>query len=1193
MPENQEKLASLFDAACEIESESERNAFLARECGDDHDLKEQVAQLLRSNDISDVFLEDPLVDLSATIVQESLDGSHAEFDSADSSASTGDHAAIQLRDVDRSVLRSMGNSLSEVPHVSLRESKTEIDDPIMRPTSPEVPVHPADSRYQLHGEIARGGMGAIIKGRDIDLGRDLAIKVLLDSQKDNPEVVRRFVEEAQIGGQLQHPGIVPVYELGQFADHRPFFSMKLVKGKTLAKLLAERQEPDAERGRFIGIFEDICQTLAYAHSRGVIHRDLKPANIMVGAFGEVQVMDWGLAKVLTDGGVADENKARNRQKHLSAIKTLRNRVTNGSPGTEAAVGTETQMGSIMGTPAYMSPEQALGDIDHLDERADVFGLGAILCEILTGKPPYIGEDGTAIFHRASQGQLEETIERLSAANADPNLIALTKSCLEFDPDARPRDAGELAKQVTEHLESVEAKLHETEKQRAVAAARAEEERKRRHIQLALIASILLMFGVAGTGWKYLERLSSQKQQQLIAEKQEQQNDAEATRLVEGLLQADTLQVGNIIENVAKYRKWAEDELKTAYLHSPDGSNSKLHAALAILPTDVSVLPFLQKRLLTVTAVQFESVRDLMQPHSLQLISEYWAVARDTAEAKSRRFRAACVLASYDSTNEHWQNVDFVDFVAEELVGVLPSELLPWRNALRPVKQYLDEPLTRIFGDDNRDTLARGFVTDTLAEYRKDDVGSLFDLLAESDDKQFAVLYDRLVVHKEQAVYQANLEIARVAAPESSEVDKESLAVRKANAANMLLRMNAADQVWSLLKAGSDVRARNYIIHWWPSRGGGSNAILNRFEQESDASIRRSLLFTLGEFEESAFPDSIREAFARELMTLYRTEPDAGLRAASEWLLRRWGKTEAIDEINRGLRDEGNRSIANPGWYVNSQGQNFVVIDAGTFRMGASDFERERFAEEVLHERCINRRFAICSTEVTRSQWRQFCESQPDAVWKADQPQMQPHMRTADSPMLGMTWFEAARYCNWLSEQEGIQADQWCYETNENQQYGPGMKVRTNFWKLQGYRLPTEAEWEFACRAHTATIRYYGSSETLLPKFSWFLGNSDGHSSSVATLKPNDFGLFDMHGNAYEWCQDRYRNDPSNGADVVVDAPIAGSVNDDESRVIRGGAYDARASGLRSASRAPYRASSRSSTAGFRPVKTIREFTNLE
>src|SRR5262249_41970526 len=153
--------------------------------------------------------------------------------------------------------------------------------------------------------VARGGMGAVLRARDPDLGRDLALKVLLERHRDRPELVKRFLEEAQIGGQLQHPGIVPVHELGTLTDRRPFFAMKRAKGRALPAFRDGRKSPASELPRYIGIFEQICQTVAYAHARAVIHRDLKPSNVMVGSFGEVQVMDWGLAKVLRRGGVAD------------------------------------------------------------------------------------------------------------------------------------------------------------------------------------------------------------------------------------------------------------------------------------------------------------------------------------------------------------------------------------------------------------------------------------------------------------------------------------------------------------------------------------------------------------------------------------------------------------------------------------------------------------------------------------------------------------------------------------------------------------------------------------------------------------------------------------------------------------------------------------------------------------------------
>jgi tetratricopeptide (TPR) repeat protein len=425
------------------------------------------------------------------------------------------------------VLETLTGSFGPVPRVMLRD--TDVEPPVVRPTSDEVPVWPdAAGRYQLFGEIARGGMGAVLKGRDPDLGRELAVKVLLEKHQDDPEMVRRFVEEAQIAGQLQHPGIVPVYELGAFSD-RPYFSMRLVKGRTLASILSDRPYPYRWRdlSSLLGIFEAIAQTMAYAHARGVIHRDLKPSNVIVGAFGEVQVMDWGLAKVLTQGGVTDDASA-GRTEEEPMVATARS-----ASDSDLSVA-----GSVMGTPSYMAPEQARGEVDALDERADVFALGSILTEIMTGKPAFTGRNPGDIQRKAFRGDLAPAFARLDASGSDLELVALAKLCLSPERDDRPRDAGEIARAIGSYRTGVEDRLHAAEISRAAETARAEEaqrtaeaaqaranaERRARRATAALAASVLVLVLAGGAA----------------AFRVAQERQIVATRLAQVLAEAETL-----------------------------------------------------------------------------------------------------------------------------------------------------------------------------------------------------------------------------------------------------------------------------------------------------------------------------------------------------------------------------------------------------------------------------------------------------------------------------------------------------------------------------------------------------------------------------------------------------------------------------------------------------------------------------
>jgi serine/threonine-protein kinase len=394
------------------------------------------------------------------------------------------------------VLADLTETLGVVPLVLLRDaSETAGPDPVVTTASAEMPnLAERQGHLQLLGEIAHGGMGAVLKGRDVDLGRDLAVKVLLERHGDDPDLIRRFVEEAQIGGQLQHPGIVPVYELGAFSDRRPYIAMKLVKGCTLAALLSERPSPSDGLPRLVGIFEQICQTVAYAHVRGVIHRDLKPLNVMVGSFGEVQVMDWGLAKVLPRVGVADDERAGEERDRGTVIATAR---SGGRPDLDAS-----RAGSVLGTPSYMAPEQARGEIDRIDERADVFALGAILCEVLTGQPAFTGRTSGEIQRKAARADTAEALRRLDACGADAELVALARACLGAEPEDRPRDALAVSERVSAHLTGVQERLRAAEIERARAEARAAEERRRRRLQLGLAASLLALTTLGGLGFTY-------------------------------------------------------------------------------------------------------------------------------------------------------------------------------------------------------------------------------------------------------------------------------------------------------------------------------------------------------------------------------------------------------------------------------------------------------------------------------------------------------------------------------------------------------------------------------------------------------------------------------------------------------------------------------------------------------------------
>jgi tetratricopeptide (TPR) repeat protein len=336
---------------------------------------------------------------------------------------------------------------------------------------------------------------------------------------------------------LQHPGVPAVHDLGTLPDGRPFLAMKLIKGRTLADLL-EGGGP----ANLVAVFEQVCQAVAYAHAHGVIHRDLKPANVMVGAFGEVQVMDWGLAKVLAGG--AAEQAGDDPEATTAAATEIQ---------AQRGAAEATRAGSVLGTPAYMPPEQAIGAVDQIDARSDVFGLGALLCAVLTGKPPYVGTDSESTRQLAARAKLDDAFARLDGCGAEPELVALCKRCLAAEKAERPADGGAVAREVAALRAAAEERARQAELERVRAEAEARGQGKRRRAQLGLAAALgLLLLGGGAFAW-YWDREATQRRFEQLArlERNAQELEELVGRCEEALREGDIRRAALALEHAER------------------------------------------------------------------------------------------------------------------------------------------------------------------------------------------------------------------------------------------------------------------------------------------------------------------------------------------------------------------------------------------------------------------------------------------------------------------------------------------------------------------------------------------------------------------------------------------------------------------------------------------------------------------
>ncbi len=595
-----------------------------------------------------------------------------------------------------------------------------------------------------------------------------------------------------------------------------------------------------------------------------------------------------------------------------------------------------------------------------------------------------------------------------------------------------------------------------------------------------------------------------------------------------------------------------------------------------------------------------------------------------------RLRAAALLANFDSESTDWdltkEAVDkpIPDVIVPELVSVDPPDLKTWIELFRRVKEKLIFPLKRNYEKTPKGS-KRYLETYILNDYLNDkDLKTapklLVELMVAADKTQFDIVYPTFNNPNFLQAALTDLEgriknvIAEFSgdANKSSDSGRETLAKEAANAAVLLLRVGKAASIWAMLEHRPDPRVRSYLIHSFKTLGANPETLLNQFRSESNIGIQRALLMSLGEFDKEQIPGGVREKFENELMLRYHADTDPGLHAAIEWLLRTWDQEKWLHEANGELSSRQVNKLRlkrikhdKLNWYVNREKQTMVVVPGpDNFWMGVQVGGVDKnISSEPYHHREFKKPFAIAAKLVTVEEFMRF-----DKERLNDEPnyENQFNKRYAElkeynaynneQPITGVNWFEAAKYCNWLSQKEEIPKDQWCYVENDEVDEKPPIEYKPGYAELLGYRLPTEVEWEYAARAGAVTARFYGQTKELMHKYAWTVENSNDVPGKVGRLKPNDFGLFDMLGNEWQWCQEPYSKfSPKGNANEIVlefdnldlnQTDIEENAKKMDEGALRGGAHETREMHLRVSSRYHQKRKAEKFLFGFRVARYI-------
>ncbi len=477
-----------------------------------------------------------------------------------------------------------------------------------------------------------------------------------------------------------------------------------------------------------------------------------------------------------------------------------------------------------------------------------------------------------------------------------------------------------------------------------------------------------------------------------------------------------------------------------------------------------------------------------------------------------------------------------------------------------MKDRLLAPVSSIFRDGTRPEDERFQATVILEHIAADNSVVLVNLIKDADKRQFTILLPLLRRQREAVVGLLTHELLTEPAVTQSEQARNDVASRVANCAVTLLALGEPDPVWPLLAEPRYLLARGFLLDRIESAGVDPRLLAGRLKVENAQSIRRSLMLVLADYKGKGLDPSERAELELDALRLFEADPDPGVHSAAELLLRQYGHAAKVDAVNERLKDAKQAAGTGRRWYVNSARDTMLIIDP-------------RGQDPALSRgRKINRAFAMASKEVSVQQFLKF-RSEADY-----QPLYSP---TPDCPVNCITWYDAAAYCRWLSQCDKIPEHEMCYPPIP--EIKDGIRLPADYLTRTGYRLPTEAESEYACRAGTYTSRFYGTADSLLTRYAFFRENSKNHSWPVGSLWPNDFGLFDILGNMLEWCQEGHSY-TARALDLEDTRPV---INTTE-RVVHSGSYDKIVDLIKSDRSETALPAAQFNSIGFRIVRTLRD-----